>query len=170
MYETNLLSQDDIQFLFDPSTLPSTTSPSSIGQLLPRPEYQTNSLRVKNRTKLIPFLHSVFQKETVSYWLNRLDGKGIPMGPVRNLQDAFNCPQTLVRNMVQTIEHPTCGKINVVGPPIKFSRTPCEIRLPPPLLGQHTEDILKELLGFQEEEIDRYRLCGAIREMKRNHE
>jgi succinate---hydroxymethylglutarate CoA-transferase len=157
LLETNLLTDEEIHFLFEHSTLSSETP-------LPKLEFQKNPDRVRNRKILVPMIQQIFQKETMTFWTNLLDQKGFPIGPVRNIQESFTCPQAVERGMVEEIDHPTIGKLSVVGPPIKFSRTPCAIRLPPPLLGQHTREILKDLLHYSESEIDQYLHCGAIRE------
>jgi succinate---hydroxymethylglutarate CoA-transferase len=156
LYDTKLLSEQEIHQLFD--------LPVSLANLRPKSEYQTNPDRVRNRVALIQTLQGIFQKESLAYWIAVLDQKGFPIGPVRNIEDSFTCPQALERGMVQEIDHPTCGKLAVVGPPIKFSRTPCSIRLPPPLLGQHSRQVLRDLLEYSDSEIDQYVQCGAISE------
>jgi succinate---hydroxymethylglutarate CoA-transferase len=164
LFKTNLMTQEEIHLLFDSSTLP--TNHLEASNLLPKSEYKTNPDRVQNRVALIQILQKIFEKESLTYWMEVLDNKGFPIGPVRNIQESFTCPQALERGMVQEIDHPTCGKLAVVGPPIKFSRTPCSIRLPPPLLGQHSREVLKNLLNYSDREIDHYLRCGAISERR----
>lgn len=148
----------------------------------------TNEDRVRRRDEIIPLLDSIFVTEDADHWLRRFEGKGFPSGPVRTIAEAFECPQvsycyeytrnihthtytltlTLAltqaqdRGMVQEIEHPTCGPVKVVGVPVKYSRTPCNIRLPPPLLGEHTDYILREVLGLTEAEVNELVDKGAV--------
>lgn len=166
LYETKVLSDEEMHLIFDSSkfsTIPSETPSENIS---PKLEFQTNPDRVRSRTTLIPILQRIFQKETVAFWIKSLDGRGFPVGPVRNIKESLTCPQAIERGMIQEIDHPKCGKLSLVGPPIKFSRTPCSIRLPPPLLGQHTREVLRNLLNFTDTEIDSYVHCGAITENK----
>lgn len=160
LYQTNLLNENEIQELYDSNTL------LNIDEIQPKLEYKTNSDRVKNRKQLISLLTQIFKKETLDYWMNVLDGKGIPIGPVRNIKESFTCQQAIDRNMIEYINHPKCGKIGVVGIPVKYSRTPGKIRLPPPLLGQHTKEVLMNMLHYTEDEINSLIQTGAITENK----
>ena len=106
--------------------------------------FATNSARVQNRDRLISILKPVFLTKTVSEWLS-LIGDKFPCGPINNLEQAFSMPQAESREMLIQMEHPTIGDLPLVGSPLKFSSTPVEYRLPPPLLGEHTEQVLREL-------------------------
>jgi crotonobetainyl-CoA:carnitine CoA-transferase CaiB-like acyl-CoA transferase len=115
-------------------------------------KYAQNDARVKNRKKLVAILESEFDKQPAAYWVSRLEEVGVPCGPVNDISDVFNDPQVSSRNMKVELQHPTTGKINQTGIPIKFSRTPGKIELAPPTLGQDTSEILSEL-GYTESEI-----------------
>ena len=83
--------------------------------------------------------------KTVNEWLSRI-GDEFPCGPINNLEQVFSMPQAEAREMLIHMQHPEIGDLPVVGSPLKFSDTPVEYRLPPPMLGQHTEEVLKEFL------------------------
>jgi succinate--hydroxymethylglutarate CoA-transferase len=82
-----------------------------------------------------------------------LDDSGIPFGPVNNISQTFAHPQVLHREMIQEVEHPTLGKIKLIGPAVKYSETPTAVRTPPPLLGQHTKEVLRDVCEFDPDEI-----------------
>ena len=85
-----------------------------------------------------------------------LDKAGIPCGPIYTIDRIFSDPQVIARDMLVELDHPRCGKIKVTGAPIKFSKTPAEVKNPPPLLGQDNEEVLKEL-GFSSDEIKKFK-------------
>jgi crotonobetainyl-CoA:carnitine CoA-transferase CaiB-like acyl-CoA transferase len=78
---------------------------------------------------------------------------GVPCSPINSIDQVFDDPQVREREMVMAIGHPTAGKVDLAGSPLKFSRTPVRLEEPPPLLGQHTEDLLQEHLGYTSAEI-----------------
>ena len=108
-------------------------------------KFSTNSARVQNRAELIPLLIDIFKTASVSDWLARLDEAEIPCGPIQNFEQVFSMPVVGEREMLVKMEHPTIGKLPLVGSPLKMSDTPVEFRLPPPLMGEHTEEVLREL-------------------------
>ncbi len=124
--------------------------------------FATNPQRVKHREVLIPLLEEVFHTKRTEEWMDTLPVSGIPCSPVNDIPTALSDPQSVARDMVQTIEHPTTGKIPQLGPVPRLSETPAAISSPPPTLGEHTEAILQEFLGYDDAEIRRLRLEQII--------
>ena len=117
------------------------------------PRFAKNAQRVANRKELIDILTDLFLKRDTITWIRLLGEAGIPCAPVNTIDRVFNEPQVLHREMLLEIEHPTAGKVRMAGIPLKFSNTPASVRLPPPLLGQHTEEVLASWLGMGDKEI-----------------
>lgn len=115
-------------------------------ELINDPHFATNSARIQNRDELISILKPVFTTKTVNEWLS-LIGDEFPCGPINNLEQVFSMPQVEAREMLIHMEHLAIGDLSLVGSPLKFNDTPVEYKLPPPRLGEHTEQVLKELLG-----------------------
>jgi crotonobetainyl-CoA:carnitine CoA-transferase CaiB-like acyl-CoA transferase len=122
---------------------------SSVGQ---DERFRSNALRTNNRGALIPILQKEFDEQAASAWLERLAAAEIPAAPINTVEEAANDAQTLARNMIVQIEHPALGVARSIGNPIKFSETPVSYRFPPPMLGEHTNEILQGL-GYTEEEV-----------------
>ena len=120
-------------------------------EMLGKPEiavdekFATNSARVQNRAEIISLLVSIFKNASVSEWLTKLDKAEIPSGPIQNFEQVFSMPTVKEREMLVKMDHPTIGELPLVGSPLKMSDTPVEYRLPPPLMGEHTQEVLKEL-------------------------
>lgn len=121
-------------------------------ELRENPDYKTNIERAQNRSKIVPLLQEIFIKQPVAYWVEKLQSVSVPCGPINDLEDVFSDPQLLSREMLVEMVHPTLGKIKQTGLPLKFSRTPGGLDRPPPLLGEHNQEILNEI-GFSATEI-----------------
>jgi crotonobetainyl-CoA:carnitine CoA-transferase CaiB-like acyl-CoA transferase len=110
------------------------------------PRFASNPDRVRNRPELIPRLEDIFRRRDADAWIGSLWREGIPAGPINTVDRVFADPHTAARGMVVEMDHPTAGKVRLIGSPLKFSGTPVEYRLAPPLLGEHTAAVLRELL------------------------
>ena len=117
-----------------------------MGELAGDERFRFNADRVKNRVELIPILKSVFLTKPSGEWLSMLEAAGIPCGPINALDEVFSMPQVEAREMLIHMEHAEFDNLRLVGSPLKFSDTPVDYRLPPPRLGEHTAEVLKELL------------------------
>ena len=125
------------------------------------PRFATNDARVRNRTELRPILVERFAGGSSAEWLARLDAADVPCGAVNDVLAAFASGQARERQMAAEIEHPVLGRVRQVGLPFKLSRTPATLRSAPPLLGEHSAEILAEL-GYKTAEVDALRDAGVI--------
>ncbi|WP_448482538.1 CaiB/BaiF CoA transferase family protein [Pseudoxanthomonas mexicana] len=123
--------------------------------------FATNAGRVRHRDALIPVLQSVFRARGRHAWLTVLEAAGIPCGPVNDLAEVFADPQVRARGMIVETAHPQVDTVPLVGSPLKLSATPVEPPRAPPMLGEHTFDVLREA-GFSEDEIATLRANGAV--------
>jgi len=110
---------------------------------------------VRNREILIERLQEFLKKQTTEYWNKELETSKVPYGPINNMKQTFEDPQVIHRKMVEEVEHPINGKMKLVGLPVKYSENPCTIRLAPPLLGEHTNLVLDNILGYSKKEIEK---------------
>lgn len=134
---------------------------------LAKPELKTderfvsNAHRVENRHILVPAITEVTKTKTTQEWLEIFDNYAFPHAPVNDVKTSLNHPHTQARQMVIEVDHSTCGKIKMVNSPVKWSETQPEVRLPPPVLGEHTESVISEL-GYSEDDIAKFRQSGVI--------
>ena len=123
--------------------------------------FADNDLRVQNRNELRPLLANRFVTEPSSHWLAALDAAEVPSGPVNDVLEAFGQAQAQHREMTQTVHHPRLGEIRQIGLPYKLSVTPASIRSAPPLLGEHSDEILREL-GYDNAAVQALRSADVV--------
>jgi crotonobetainyl-CoA:carnitine CoA-transferase CaiB-like acyl-CoA transferase len=126
------------------------------------PRFATNSARVTNRAALDPLLEAVTTQRTTQDWVAALEGAGVPCGPINNLEQVFRDPQVIARGMRIELDHPTAGRVPLMASPMRFSGTPVEHRVAPPTLGQHTDEILRDVLGKSADEIAALKTKKAV--------
>jgi formyl-CoA transferase len=124
--------------------------------------FATNPLRVQNRDILVPLLADMVGTRTRDEWISQLEAVGVPCGPINDLADVFDNPQVQAREMAITMDHPAAGKVKLVRSPMNLSATPAVASLPPPMLGQHTDEVLREVLGHSAERIAELRKKGVL--------
>ena len=124
--------------------------------------FATNPLRVKHRDVLVPLLAAMVATRTRDDWIARLEAVGVPCGPINDLHDVFENPQVKARGVAIDMPHPTAGSVKLVRSPMKLSATPTSLDRAPPLLGQHTDEVLREILGRSEEQIAALKAKGVV--------
>jgi CoA:oxalate CoA-transferase len=128
------------------------------------PRFATNAARVRHRVDLIARLQEVFLTRSYEEWEELLLEHGIPVGAINTIDQVVEHPQVNARGMIVESEHPVAGKVKLVGIPVKLSETPGSVREPAPLLGQHTEEVLRTYLRMSQAEIGALRQAGVIGE------
>jgi succinate--hydroxymethylglutarate CoA-transferase len=123
------------------------------------PRFSANRARVEHRTLIDGLIGEALARDRADAWLAKLQAAGVPCGRINTVAGALDEPHTAARRMVETIEHPTVGVLKMLGVPFKFSATPCSVRRPPPTLGQHTDEILRQELGMD---------AGAVAALRRD--
>jgi crotonobetainyl-CoA:carnitine CoA-transferase CaiB-like acyl-CoA transferase len=124
--------------------------------------FRTNAERVQNRRALSSLMEPVMLEKTTQEWIELLLAAGLPCGKIQSVGEICEDPQIIARDMVVTVEHPKAGAVRVTGVPVKLSDTPGAVTLPPPLLGEHTAQVLTEWLQMSAAEVDRLQQAGAL--------
>jgi crotonobetainyl-CoA:carnitine CoA-transferase CaiB-like acyl-CoA transferase len=141
---------------------------ASLCNTLGKPEWSsderfvTNPQRVKHRSELIALIHGVTVRRTTDEWVSAMEAAGVPCGPINTLDRVFADPQVQARGTRIEMPHPLAGDVPLVANPIRLSESPVQYRQPPPTLGQHTEEVLREWLAESSQEIDALRTKRAI--------
>jgi crotonobetainyl-CoA:carnitine CoA-transferase CaiB-like acyl-CoA transferase len=126
------------------------------------PLFATNGKRVEHRAGLVPLLAEIFMRRTTHEWVEALETAGVPNGPINTIQQVFEEPQVVARGMKIELDHPLAGKVPLVASPMRFSATPLAFKAPPPTLGQHTDEILRSMLGMSAADISQLRAEGIV--------
>jgi succinate---hydroxymethylglutarate CoA-transferase len=127
------------------------------------PKFVVNAQRVAHRDELEREIEKITVTKTTQEWLEIFEGKGMPYAAVNDVLTALTHEHTKARNMVVEVEHEQCGPIKLVNSPVKYSETKPRVRSPPPTLGQHTDEVLRELLGWDDAEIQELKGKGVVR-------
>jgi crotonobetainyl-CoA:carnitine CoA-transferase CaiB-like acyl-CoA transferase len=126
------------------------------------PRFITNQLRIANRGALNDIIEPIFRSRPKRHWIEAIGGSGVPCGPVNELNEVFEEPQVKAREMVIDMPHPARAAMPLLANPIKFSDTPVQYRSPPPALGEHTDEVLGRMLGYDEERLAELRANALI--------
>ncbi|KAF3491488.1 uncharacterized protein GIQ15_01005 [Arthroderma uncinatum] len=124
--------------------------------------FTTNALRVENREIIDKLIEDLTEQRTTQEWLDVMEGSGMPYAAVNDIQGALNHSHVLAREMVQEVDHPDCGPIKLVNTPVKYSHATPGIRTPPPTLGQHTDEVLRNIMGYNKEKIAQLKAEGIV--------
>jgi crotonobetainyl-CoA:carnitine CoA-transferase CaiB-like acyl-CoA transferase len=138
------------------------TSATGLDELADDPRYATNPDRVRNRDTLIPLITETLAAQGCAEWTDLLNAAGVPAGPVNTVPAALAQPQVAAREMVVEVEHPVAGTLKMLGSPLKLSAQPTSIRRPPPVLGEHTDEILAEA-GYTAAQVAELREADVVR-------
>ncbi|HTO49408.1 MAG TPA: CaiB/BaiF CoA-transferase family protein [Burkholderiales bacterium] len=135
---------------------------ASCAHLADDPRYASNGKRVENRVELTRILDEIFARRTTREWVEALEAAGVPNGPINTIEQVFAEPQAIARGLRVELPHPAAGTVSLVRSPMRFSATPIEHERPPPLLGEHTDEILRGLLGMRDDEIAKLRADAVL--------
>lgn len=127
------------------------------------PKFAINTSRVANRIELDDSIEAITMTRTTKEWLEVFEGSGLPYSAVNDIQGTLSHEHVLARNMVKEMDHEFCGPIKMVNTPVKYSESNPSIRSVPPTLGQHTDEILKEVLGYNDSQIEALKAEGAVK-------
>jgi crotonobetainyl-CoA:carnitine CoA-transferase CaiB-like acyl-CoA transferase len=135
---------------------------AGVPELAADARYARNADRVRHRDALVPVLSSLVRARPLAFWLEALDAAGVPCGPINDIAQALADPQVAARGLRVDLPHPLAGSVPLVANPIQLSATPAQVRRAPPLLGEHTEEVLLERLGMTDADVARLRRAGAL--------
>lgn len=135
-----------------------------LAELAQDSRFKTNTLRIQHRTEIIDLLSKHFLKNTAKYWVEAIQAVQVPVGLINNLEQTFAEPQVQARNMLVEIKHPLQDKFNMIGSPLKLSATPVEYKNSPPMLGEHTDEVLVGIID--DEKLKDLKLKGIIQSIK----
>lgn len=124
--------------------------------------FMTNSSRVRYREHLIAIMDPILRRRKTTDWIDLLERANVPCGPINRVDQVFSDPQAVARDLAIRMRHSTAGDVQLVASPLRLSRTPPEYRLPPPRLGEHTEEVLRDYLGLSPGEMDRLAAAGVV--------
>jgi crotonobetainyl-CoA:carnitine CoA-transferase CaiB-like acyl-CoA transferase len=125
-------------------------------------QYDTEAKRVENRMTLIPLLNEILSARTADEWLKRFEAAGVPAGRIKSVPEVCESEHLKARGMIATMPHPTAGQVRVMGMPVRLDATPGALVLPPPRLGEHTDEILRRVARVPARQIARLRANGVV--------
>jgi crotonobetainyl-CoA:carnitine CoA-transferase CaiB-like acyl-CoA transferase len=131
-------------------------------ELMKDPRYATEAARVQNRDVLVPRLNEILASRSADDWLKRFEEVGVPAGRIRTVAEVCESAHLKARGMIVTLPHPKAGELRVLGVPVRLHATPGKAATAPPLLGQHTERVLRGVLGLKRAQVSRLRAAGVV--------
>jgi crotonobetainyl-CoA:carnitine CoA-transferase CaiB-like acyl-CoA transferase len=137
---------------------------AGVPELPDDPRFNSNAKRLANRDELVTLVQGLVEKQPTAFWVEELEKRQVSCGPINNLAQVFDDPHVQARGMRIELDHPATGaaKIPLINSPMRLSATPTEVKLPPPLLGQHTDEVLGELLGMDAATLAKLRQSDVI--------
>jgi crotonobetainyl-CoA:carnitine CoA-transferase CaiB-like acyl-CoA transferase len=126
------------------------------------PRFDTESKRVEHRVELVPLLNEVLATRKTEEWLKRFEAEGVPAGRIKSVAEVCESEHLKARGMIVSLDHPTAGSVKVMGVPVRLHGTPGRAELPPPRLGEHTQSVLKRVLGLTAADVARLRRSGVV--------
>jgi len=123
--------------------------------------FAKNAERVRHRGELIPLLEAIVRARPASFWTSELEAAGVPCGPINSIAQALLDPQIVARGLQHVLPHAAAGRVPLIGSPIHCNGAPCRAERAPPRLGEHTDEVLRELAGVSDSELERLRADGV---------